>query len=462
MIFSEFLDRSLDVERIKCALGRPDKQFIVVYGRRRIGKSSLIRQVLDVSKDLYFLTDQTSEANQRYLFSSLVATRITGFDKAVYQDWEAFFIALNNQLQERTVVCIDEFPYMVKNCPALPSILQKLLNLRILKFDLVLCGSSQQMMYDYILDKKSPLYGLADEIIKLKPIPAGFVCDALGCDEEDAVSEYAVWGGIPRYWELRADYPDLLTAIDKLLLDTRGMLMEEPARLLHDDMRDIVQTSTLLSIIGNGAAKLSEIAGRCGKNATEITEPLKKLRELGYVRREVPFGENERNSKKGLYFVNDNIFKFHYKFIAPNASLLEIGAGAVVMKMIRSQFASYVGGCWEELCRQYVGGNEIDGITYNVASRWWGKIFPNDNPDGKRVELDVVAESIDRKHLLIGECKWAENENLEAVASRLEKLIPYLPFRKRQKVHVVIFSKKAGTAGGDVVLAPGDILGLRR
>ena len=443
MILRQFLDRESDATRLREALGRQDVQFIVIYGRRRIGKSSLIKEIIDTNKDLYFLSDQTSEQNQRVLFSRIVSERIDGFDKALYPDWETLFRSLNNQLQERITICMDEFPYMVKSCPALPSVLQKLFNLRILKFNLILCGSSQQMVYSCVLDKKSPLYGLADEIIKLQPIPARYISEALGCNAVQAVTEYSIWGGIPRYWELRKDYNDNETAIRKLLLDTQGLLLEEPQRLLRDDMRDVVQSATLLSIIGEGANKMSEIASRAGKPAGEITEPLKKLRDLGYIRREVPFGENEKNSKKGLYYIDDSLFRFHFKFVSPYVSLLELGAIDTIMGIIKGQLPSFTGECWEQLCRRFVSGRDIDGVIYNRASRWWGKIF-RDNADAQEqmVELDVVAESLDKKHILIGECKWTDSEDAASLLHKLRDIVPYLPFvRKNQEVHLFLFTK---------------------
>ena len=296
MEFKDFIDRKDYLERVNNALQREKPQFIVIYGRRRIGKSKLIREIMDWKrKDIYFLSDQTNEANQRMLFAK-TATMVgmEDFDKVTYPDWETLLRALNRQVAENSTVCLDEFPYLVKSCPSLPSVIQKLLNEKCLKFNLILCGSSQQLMQGYILDRKEPLYGLADEIIRLTPIPVQYIGQALGCDAQKAIEEYAVWGGIPRYWELRADYKDNETAIEKLLLDNKGFLADEPIRLLRDDMRDTVQASTLLSIIGNGANRLSEIAGRVGKEATQITEPLGKLRELGYIRREVPFGEDEQ------------------------------------------------------------------------------------------------------------------------------------------------------------------------
>lgn len=444
MEFKDFIDRKDYLERVNNSLQREKPQFIVIYGRRRIGKSKLIREIMNWKrKDIYFLSDQTNEANQRMLFAKTAAlVGIEDFDKVTYPDWETLLRALNRNVTEKNTVCLDEFPYLVKSCPSLPSVIQKLLNEKSLKFNLIICGSSQQLMQGYILDRKEPLYGLADEIIRLMPIPVQYIGQALGCDARQAVEEYAVWGGIPRYWELRADYTDNETAIEKLLLDNKGFLADEPIRLLRDDMRDTVQASTLLSIIGNGANRLSEIAGRVGKDATQITEPLGKLRELGYIRREVPFGENEKKSKKGIYRINDSLLEFNYRFVAPYRSILELGRTATVMNLIKAHFTEYVGDCWEHLCRQYVSGNIIDGIAYNMASRWWGKIFTEENKDGEMTEFDVVAESIDKKHILIGECKWTNREDALRLVNSLEAKIKYLPFvKKGQSVHIVLFLK---------------------
>ncbi|MDD6900458.1 MAG: ATP-binding protein [bacterium] len=441
MILRRFLDRDDDKQRILSALSRPDCQFIVLYGRRRIGKSALIKHVLRKDRDIYFLSDQTSEQNQRRLFAQIVSERIEDFNRVIYPDWETLLRAMSKLLKERITVCWDEFPYMVKSCPELPSVLQKLLNLRLLNFDFILCGSSQQLMYNCVFNKQSPLYGLADEVMKLSPIPSRYMMEALNCDAVEAVKEYAIWGGIPRYWELRLDYENCESAIKKLLLHPQGILVEEPLRLLRDDMRDTIQSATLLSIIGNGANKLSEIASRAGKNANELTEPLKKLRDLGYVNREIPFNENERNSKKGLYFIHDNLFKFIYRFIAPNASILELGETNAVMNVVKTQMPSFVAECWENLCRNFVSGNEIDGILYNKSSRWWGKIFTEDVPKGEMVELDVVAESFDKQHVLIGECKWTTEEDAERILFRLQRIAKYLPFVKHRQVHFAIFAK---------------------
>ena len=230
----EFVDREKELTRLQKALKREKPQFIVIYGRRRIGKSTLIKKVMDFSRgDIYFLADKTSEPSQRQLFSATVDMSIGGFSMASYPSWESLLVSLNRSIDHRIAVCLDEFPYLAKSCPALPSILQKLLDDKRLKFDLIICGSSQQMMQGFVLDSREPLYGRADEIVKMKPIAASYVSQALHCDASQAVREYAVWGGIPRYWELRSNYDSLYDAVEGLMFSSEGTLYDEPARLLH-------------------------------------------------------------------------------------------------------------------------------------------------------------------------------------------------------------------------------------
>ncbi|MBQ7279527.1 MAG: ATP-binding protein [Bacteroidales bacterium] len=257
----QFLDREKESARLKRAFEREKPQLIVVYGRRRIGKSTLIKHLLTPDNgDVYFLADKTSEPSQRQLFVSAVSGVMPGFDKVNYPDWESLFGSIARSLKGRIKICLDEFSYMVKSCPSLPSVIQKLIDNQILNFDLILCGSSQQMMQGFVLDSHEPLYGRADEILHLKPLPAPYIADKLCCDEEQAVSEYAVWGGISRYWELRNNYETFYEAIENLLFSADGTLYDESNRLLIDEMRDTVQASSILFFIGNGANKLSEIA----------------------------------------------------------------------------------------------------------------------------------------------------------------------------------------------------------
>lgn len=439
----EFVDRKKEFERLQKSLRREKPQFIVVYGRRRIGKSTLIKKVMDFSRgDIYFLADKTSEPSQRQLFSTTIDMTIEGFSAANYPTWESLLLSLNRSVDHRITVCLDEFPYLVKSCPALPSILQKLLDDKKLKFDLIICGSSQQMMQGFVLDSKEPLYGRADEIIKMKPIAPAFVSEALRCDAAQAVREYAVWGGVPRYWELRENYDSLYDAIEHLLLTSEGTLYDEPSKLLYDEMRDTVQASSILSFIGNGANKLSEIAARAEKQATDITPHLSRLRELGFINKEIPFGESEKKSKKGLYHISDPLLRFHYRYVIPYRSLIELGNSQAVLTVFKNAENDYVSRVWEELCRNHISAYGMDGIIYQMASRWWGSYYNEEKQQYLPVELDVVAESFDGKHLFIGECKWQEHIDAMEELSRLQTIAKGLPFTKDHEIHLGLFLKE--------------------
>ena len=439
----EFVDRKKEFERLQKSLRREKPQFIVVYGRRRIGKSTLIKKMMDFSRgDIYFLADKTSEPSQRQLFSTTIDMTIEGFSAANYPTWESLLLSLNRSVDHRITVCLDEFPYLVKSCPALPSILQKLLDDKKLKFDLIICGSSQQMMQGFVLDSKEPLYGRADEIIKMKPIAPAFVSEALRCDAAQAVREYAVWGGVPRYWELRENYDSLYDAIEHLLLTSEGTLYDEPSKLLYDEMRDTVQASSILSFIGNGANKLSEIAARAEKQATDITPHLSRLRELGFINKEIPFGESEKKSKKGLYHISDPLLRFHYRYVIPYRSLIELGNSQAVLTVFKNAENDYVSRAWEELCRNHISAYGMDGIIYQMASRWWGSYYNEEKQQCLPVELDVVAESFDGKHLFIGECKWQEHIDAMEELSRLQTIAKGLPFTKDHEIHLGLFLKE--------------------
>ena len=439
----EFIDRKKEFERLQKSLNREKPQFIVVYGRRRIGKSTLIKKVMDFSRgDIYFLADKTSEPSQRQLISATIDMTIEGFATANYPTWESLLLSLNRSIDHRITVCLDEFPYLVKSCPALPSIIQKLLDDKKLKYDLIICGSSQQMMQGFVLDSKEPLYGRADEIIKMKPIAPAFVSQALRCDAAQAVREYAVWGGVPRYWELRENYDSLYDAIEHLLLTSEGTLYDEPSKLLYDEMRDTIQASSILSFIGNGANKLSEIAARAEKQATDITPQLSRLKELGFINKEIPFGESEKKSKKGLYHISDPLLRFHYRYVIPYRSLIELGNSQAVLNVFKNGENDYVSRTWEELCRNHITAHGLDGIMYQMASRWWGSYYNEEKQQYLPVELDVVAESFDGKHLFLGECKWQEHIDAKEELSRLQTIVKGLPFTKDHEVHLGLFLKE--------------------
>ncbi len=449
----KFVDRIEEKKRLETALSGESPSLIVVYGRRRLGKSTLIKKVLSTS-DVYYMADQTEPSYQVSLLAKEIGLLFEGFDHVIYPDWHALFEALNIRTSERFTLCLDEFPYMAKSSPELPALLQKLVDSKKLKYNIILCGSSQQLMKGLILDSTSPLYGRASQILKLAPIHIRYFQEVLECSASQAVEEYAVWGGVPRYWEIRLQSNSLHDAIMYNLLNAQGTLYEEPYRLFIDDMRDIVQASTLLSLIGNGANRLSEIAVRANKPATSLSGPLEKLISLGYLEREIPFGESPRNSKKGLYKVADPFMDYYFRFVVPNRSLIEIGRTDAVIEEVLQRFNSYVSWHWEILCRRAVSGQIVMGKRYGLASRWWGNISRDE-----QLEIDVLALSADGKSLLVGECKWSEDENIERLLRVLSEKAAKLPFSQNKKIVPVLFLK-SNKKSADNIFLPDQVLGM--
>lgn len=436
-----FVDRIEETARLRDALSREKSSLVVVYGRRRLGKSTLIKRVL-LDSDVYFLADRSEGQHQRTLLAKVVAQVFPDFDKLTYPDWESLFRALNYRTDKRFTLCLDEFPYLVEQSPELPSVLQKLVDEKQLKYNLVLCGSSQNMMYGLFLDSTAPLYGRADEIMRLTPIRLPYIQEALNLDAVSAVEEYAVWGGVPRYWELRENRNSLSDALWHNILSINGTLYEEPIKLFQDDVKDIVKTSTIMSYIGSGANRLSEIAARCNEPATNLSRPLKKLIDLGFLEKDVPFGIDEKNAKKSLYKIADPFMAFYYQFVVPNRSFIELGRRLPLEQALAAHFSEYVSMHWEKLCRGAVTGNMVNGIVYGKAKRWWGPLL-NEDKKPEQIEIDVMAESLDKKYLLVGECKWTNQENGKQLTAELLRKANLLPFTKNYNILPVLFLKNA-------------------
>ncbi len=452
-----FVNRSKEIKRMNTALQQKNAVLIVIYGRRRCGKSTLLKKVIH-ENDIFFAADLREKSLQIEAFAKSVERLVPGFSKLRYPDWDALFHNLQNTLNEKITICIDEFPYLVKNAPELPSLLQNIIDNKINdKYNLILCGSSQQMMQNITLNSSSPLYGRCNEMLNVKPMLLGWYNEYFGTNAIETIEGYSVFGGVPRYWELQKNHHSLADSIKYNLLDPDGVLFKEPETLFYDEMRTSVLAFSILTLIGLGCNRLSEIAGRLEKPATQLNRPLKLLIDLGYIRRETPFNTSLKSTKKSLYKISDPFMNFYFSFVVPDKSRLEFGLIEQVWKEISSKLNQFVSEQWEELCRNAVPRLEIKGKTFNPAQRWWGKGI-----DRKPMEIDVVAESTDKSALLIGEAKWMNNLSVRKTVNELKAKTENVPFMQNRKPIYVLFLKQIPVKIPDeiIIITPSDIIAV--
>ncbi|MCX5800871.1 MAG: ATP-binding protein [Candidatus Eisenbacteria bacterium] len=424
----EFLDRENERSRLAGAFVRQEGSFCCLYGRRRCGKSRLLQEVLPNRSAVYYVGDEREPSLQRAALAAAVSTVVPGFDQVTYPDWTSLLVRWWRDAPRGTVLALDEFPYLVSGSRELPSILQKLIDQhKATRLHLVVSGSAQRMMHGLVLDTTAPLYGRAQEIINVGPLGAAWVSEAFKHLRGIQLLEvYSLWGGIPHYWELALDRGSNWEAVQELVLDPLGVLHAEPSRLLLDDLRETAQAASVLSLIGRGCNRISEIAARMEKPVTSLTRPLSRLLELGLVHREQPFGFSEKSSKKSLYKILDPFLAFWFRFVEPNRSRLEAGALKSVAREIERDIATHYGEVWETLVRCAVPRLPMEGIEWRPAHRWWGG-----GTDKNRLEVDVVAESIDGRTLLVGEARLTiDAGGLARARQELKRKTARLPFVK--------------------------------
>lgn len=455
-----FLNRDEEAARLARLMERPEGSLGVLYGRRRCGKSRLLREALPAGRFVYYVGDDREGALQRSSLAAEIARLLPGFDRVSYPDWESLLSRWWGEAPAGAALVLDELPALVTAARELPSVLQKLLDRQAeRRLHLLLAGSSQRMMQGLILDRTAPLFGRATEILKISPLAAGWIRTALGLDDPvEALEAYAVWGGTPRYWELAGDHPGLAAAVRNLVLSPLGVLYEEPSRLLLDDLRDTAQAASILSLMGQGCHRASEIAGRLGKPATSLSRPLGRLLEMDLVEREVPFGASPRSTKRTLYHISDPFLRYWFRFVEADRSRLEARQIDAVEQDIAARFGHHAGGVWEELARASVPHLDLFGESWGPAGRWWGAGL-----DRRPLEVDLVAESRDGGSLLVGEVKWSPPRDASRWLGELETKAQNLPFAQGRRVLTALWLReKVPGAVEESLVGPAEVLEVLR
>ncbi|MCD6524765.1 MAG: ATP-binding protein [Thermococcus sp.] len=407
----KFVDRKRELEFLERAYRSGRAEFLVIYGRRRIGKTELLLHFARDKPHVYFLaTEKPYRDNVREL-QSLLAEFLGDklFARVAFDDIDELLMAFADRIgDERVILIIDEFPLLVEHHRPVLSLLQRAWDLKLskTKIMLILCGSSVSAMETEVLGYKSPLYGRRTGQWRLTEIPFFHIGEFLpGYTVEELVKVWGVTGGIPAYLLQFDPEKSFDENVIERVLSKGAFLYEEAEFLLREELREPANYFAILQAIASGRSRFSEIVNATGLDKSLVSKYLTVLQRLDVVEREVPVTTTVKEAgKRGLYSIADNYFAFWFRYVLPNKSYLEAGLAEEVWERSAEDFNLYLGSVFERLVRNPEVFLSLTGFRFTKLGRWWRK--------GE--EIDIVALDEREKRALFVEVKWKELSEREA------------------------------------------------
>lgn len=454
-----FIGRESELKFLNDKYNADGSQLIVLYGRRRVGKTETLREFCRNKPHVFFSCTQTTDKVQLRNFSNRLLKEDIPAKSYIseFSDWEKAFTAVLELPYgtKKKLVVIDEFPYMCKGNDSIPSILQNLWDCEFKDGNvmIILCGSAMSFMEKEILAEKNPLYGRATGIFKMNEM--GFY-DAVKFfpyySDEDKVIAYSVLGGIPHYLKQWNPHRSVEENIKQNILTKGCILYSETEFLLHQELRETPIYNSIIESVAHGSTKLNDISQKSlVENASKTSVYLKNLIELGIVEREFSVDakiKEKANSNRGTYRLADNFFRFWYSFGFSNFSLLEDGDVDGVfdysVKPSIHQFASY---SFEDICREFIREknkrNELP-FRFSKTGRWTGRTTVRDekSPGGLRnaeTEIDLLCIDKDERKYLVGECKFKKLPF--SYSEYLDTLAKLSPLKGNAEFYYALFSE---------------------
>lgn len=428
------IDRDPERRWLRTNLAGGDRQVLVLYGRRRVGKTTLVTHVLDDLDvpSVYYLCDQRGTAHNARAFADRCAAELDDVPPSV-DGFDDAFRYLERRADGPFVVAIDEFSYLVEEDEGVPSIFQAVVDdvLDDTGISLVLLGSSISMMEEGVLSYESPLYGRRTGQWRLEPMTigdaAGFLPDY---DPTELVSAYSVVGGVPAYLEQFDADADVPTNVERHVLSKGAFLYEEPEFLLRQELREPATYMAILEAIAKGATRVTEIANEIGRNASSLSRYLQNLERLALVERETPV---TTSGGRGVYRLTDHFLRFWFRYVLANRSTLEQGQTEPVRRAVAETLPTHTSWTFETVCRQAVQTPAFP-VACSRVGRWWY--------DG--LEVDVAGLNEQDDTLLLGECKWTEDAVGVDLLADLEALEPEVRWRGPDRSVVYAVFAKSG------------------
>lgn len=436
-----FYGREEELRRMNRRYEKGRFECIVIYGRRRVGKTALINEFCKGKPTVYFSAlSASAQENLEALSRAIYAFQHPeGTAAPVYGSYSDALEELTRLSErERLIFVIDEYPYLAKAECSISSRLQHIIDhvWQDGQLYLILCGSSMSFMEHQVLGYESPLYGRRTAQFRLQALTYREMTvfhPELSWPEQALL--YGVTGGIPHYINKLEVDDDLDEAIQEHLLDPSSYLFEEPENLLKQELREPSIYNSVIAAIAGGASRLNEIATKTGLETAVCTKYLRVLLELGILKKETPI--TEKPGRKTIYVIHDNFFRFWYRFVPRNMSAISAGRIRTIYRQAISRYyPEYMGLIFEKMCRDYLlrYAEELPFLLSDVG-QWWG----TDAATRKEVQIDLVGTPVEGDEYLIGFCKY---RNEEIGVDELELLRRYAQvFRKGGQFHYYIFSK---------------------
>ena len=440
-----FIGRERELKVLENQYDSGNFEFTVIYGRRRVGKTALINEFIKNKNVIYFTgVESNAKQNLENLSQSIMSFASdmpAGSEFPSFQSALEFVFSIAQE--KRLMLVIDEYPYVAKASKSLSSTLQLLIDKYkdTSKLFLVLCGSSMSYMEDHVLAYKAPLYGRRTAQLKIQPFEFLEACKYFRkFTAEDMALAYGIVGGTPQYLLQLNDNLSIKENIKKIYLNTTSFLFEEPTNLLKQEVREPAIYNAIITAIATGASKLSEISSKVGEDTSVCATYIRNLASLGIIKKETPYGEG--SGRKTIYSIEDNMFRFWYRFVAVNTSVIARGADDLVYERIAPNLSDYMGPVFEEISKQYLWRELLNGdcpVKFNDIGRWWG----TNKRTRQQEEIDIMGVQ-DKNTALFAECKWT-NEKVDIGV--LERLVLRSDLFDYKHKHFYLFAKSGFTAG---------------
>lgn len=438
----KFINREIELKALIDKWAKGSSQLIIVYGKRRVGKTELIKQFIKDREAVYFLADKRSSLEQLRELGQIVGDMFNDdmLKSRGFENWLEAFNYIKKHKKGKFIFAIDEYPYLVEADKSISSVFQKGWDesLKGAGIFLILSGSSIGMMESEALTYRAPLYGRRTGQILIKPLLFKEARQFFPKkDFDECLSIYTITGGIPAYilqWDPALSVDDNIK--EKVFLYTE-FLHNEVEFILKEEFREPKNYLSILRAISWGKRKFGEIVNETGLEKSFLAKYLMTLERLQIIEREVPVTEDSpHKSRKGLYAITDNFFRFWFQYVFPYKSDLEIQRHDEVLRKMRESFKMLEGWTYETVCRQMISDFRDELFTFERVGKWW--------QDEK--EIDVVALNSQTKDILFGEAKWSEKQVGTNIYAQLKEKAAHVDWKNAsRKERYILFSKSGFT-----------------